>query len=77
MPMAHSRRAESSYEEHVEDCFDNRRSVAEEEQRTLQSERDSENAGGTGAGDEAQKEKQPMFEAFALRCRWGRVDCLV
>jgi hypothetical protein len=69
--MAHSRRAESSYEEHIEDCFDNRRSVLEEEQRTLQSEQDSEVAGEGGA------EKQPMFEAFALRCRWGRVDCLV
>jgi hypothetical protein len=69
--MAHSRRAESSYEEHIEDCFDNRRSVLEEEQRTLQSEQDSGSAGEGGT------EKQPMFEAFALRCRWGRVDCLV
>jgi hypothetical protein len=69
--MAHSRRAENSYEEHIEDCFDNRRSVLEEEQSTLQREQDSEGAGEGGT------QKQPMFEAFALRCRWGRVDCLV
>ena len=73
LPMAHSRRAENTYDEHIEDCFDNRRSVSEEEQRSLQEEIDREK---TGVAD-TEAQKKPMFEAFALRCRWGRVDCLV
>ena len=74
--MAHTRRAESSYEEHIEDCFDNRRNVLEDEQKVLQDEEDNKGGKGQGQGQEG-KQRPPMFETFALRCRWGRVDCLV
>ena len=72
--MAHTRRAETSYEEHIEDCFDNRRNVLEDEQEVLQDDVDSK--GGNGQ-KEGEKNRAPLFETFALRCRWGRVDCLV
>ena len=72
--MAHTRRAETSYEEHIEDCFDNRRNVLEDEQKVLQDDEDSKGGKGQKEGD---RNRAPMFETFALRCRWGRVDCLV
>jgi hypothetical protein len=67
LPMPHARRTEISYEEHIEDCFDNRRSVQEEEQTNIQEEIENKSRG--------ENEKKASFsESFALRCRWGRVD---
>jgi hypothetical protein len=67
LPMPHARRTEISYEEHIEDCFDNRRSVQEEEQTNIQEEIENKNGGGN-------EKKATFSESFALRCRWGRVD---
>jgi hypothetical protein len=67
LPMPHARRTEISYEEHIEDCFDNRRSVQEEEQTNIQEEIENKTGGDI-------EKKASFSESFALRCRWGRVD---
>ena len=66
--MPHTRRAEVSYEEHAEDCYDNRWNVLDEQQTALEESRE-------GGGDRSSG--PPVYEQFALRCRWGRVDSFV
>ena len=70
--MPHSRRAEVSYEEHAEDCYDNRWNVMDEQRAALE----ETNERG-GASDSRRPSAPPVYEQFALRCRWGRVDAFV
>ena len=74
--MPHSRRAEVSYEEHAEDCYDNRWNVLDEQQNALE-----ESNGGGGVSDSSNRPHRPsgppVYEQFALRCRWGRIDAFV
>lgn len=62
LPMPHVRRSEVSYEEHIGDCCVKLHKQYEET--------DENNEDGKFS-------KLPIYQAFALRCRFGRVDVMV
>ena len=78
--MPHTRRAEVSYEEHAEDCYDNCWNVMDEQQAALEENNEGGGVSGTSNSNRPQHRSSslpPVYEQFALRCRWGRVDAFV
>lgn len=78
LPMPHCRRVEASYEEHASDCKDKRyKSLMD----TMEGEAQQCSTSDLEASAAASKSgsvfsQRPVYEQFALRCRWARCDAL-